>query len=213
METKEINKVCLERVRLKGFRTIEDIAVDFQPGLNIIIGQNGVGKSNFLEYLNRALELQVDPLQFFDAALDFLQEKGSPFTVTVQNQVSELLHTDLDQRKKHSPFVIRQKGETETLDFMRGEELEDHLLGRDCPFSPTFIPHGLPMDYELVDEPISLSAAFHGGVDFSISSKNRSHSYPRFLRNLKRYLFKMQRLESDNLAAGSNRYRKNVGRD
>lgn len=37
----------LSKARLKGYLTIKDCEVEFKPGLNIIIGKNGVGKTNF----------------------------------------------------------------------------------------------------------------------------------------------------------------------
>jgi putative ribosome biogenesis GTPase RsgA len=45
---KAAKKVYLKHVRLRGYRTILDTRIDLEPGLNIIIGKNGVGKSNFL---------------------------------------------------------------------------------------------------------------------------------------------------------------------
>ncbi len=41
----------ISRVRLKGYKSIIDTEVTFKPGLNIIIGANGSGKTNFVEYL------------------------------------------------------------------------------------------------------------------------------------------------------------------
>ena len=41
----------LTRVHLKGFRNIQDTETTFREGLNIIIGPNGCGKSNFLYLL------------------------------------------------------------------------------------------------------------------------------------------------------------------
>ncbi len=40
--------VFLKQVRLKNYKSIIDAEIDFKPGLNIIIGNNGSGKTNFL---------------------------------------------------------------------------------------------------------------------------------------------------------------------
>ena len=44
----------ISRVHLKGYKSIRDLSIDLLPGLNIIIGPNGSGKTNFLEFLDAA---------------------------------------------------------------------------------------------------------------------------------------------------------------
>ena len=39
------------RIRIQNFKSIEDATVDLRPGLNILIGPNGSGKTNFLSAL------------------------------------------------------------------------------------------------------------------------------------------------------------------
>ncbi len=39
----------IERLRLKNFRNYENFEIDFAPGINFIIGNNGVGKTNIIE--------------------------------------------------------------------------------------------------------------------------------------------------------------------
>ena len=46
------NQAYISRVHLKGYKSIRDMEIDFMPGLNIIIGPNGSGKTNFLECLD-----------------------------------------------------------------------------------------------------------------------------------------------------------------
>ena len=43
-------------VHLKGYKSIRDLSVDLKQGLNIIIGANGSGKTNFLEFLDAAYQ-------------------------------------------------------------------------------------------------------------------------------------------------------------
>ncbi len=59
-ETKEQQPAYISRVHLKGYKSIRDLEIDFKAGLNIIIGPNGSGKTNFLEFLDKAFHLQVD---------------------------------------------------------------------------------------------------------------------------------------------------------
>ncbi len=45
----------VKNVHLKGFKSIKDLEVRLNNGLNIIIGPNGSGKTNFVEFLKYAL--------------------------------------------------------------------------------------------------------------------------------------------------------------
>jgi energy-coupling factor transporter ATP-binding protein EcfA2 len=45
----------IERVRLQGYKSIEDVEIMFKPGLNILIGANGSGKTNFVRFLDVVL--------------------------------------------------------------------------------------------------------------------------------------------------------------
>ena len=51
-EIKEQQPAYISRVHLKGYKSIRDLSIDFKAGLNIIIGPNGSGKTNFLEFLS-----------------------------------------------------------------------------------------------------------------------------------------------------------------
>ena len=42
----------IERVKLHNFRNLREIAVDVSPRINILLGRNGQGKTNFLEALS-----------------------------------------------------------------------------------------------------------------------------------------------------------------
>ena len=55
-ETKEQQPAYISRVHLKGYKSIRDLEIDFKAGLNIIIGPNGSGKTNFLEFILKSLD-------------------------------------------------------------------------------------------------------------------------------------------------------------
>lgn len=48
----ENKQAYISHVHLKGYKSIRDMEIDLLPGLNIIIGPNGSGKTNFLEFLD-----------------------------------------------------------------------------------------------------------------------------------------------------------------
>jgi chromosome segregation protein len=58
----------LEDVHIEGFKSFsEQTAMSFQPGIGVIIGNNGVGKSNILDAIVWALgEDDLDPIRCYD---------------------------------------------------------------------------------------------------------------------------------------------------
>jgi AAA15 family ATPase/GTPase len=68
MPTKELS-FYLKKVNLKGFKSIESLTVELENGLNILIGKNLSGKSNFLEGL---YSIMVENGNYISSKLEFL---------------------------------------------------------------------------------------------------------------------------------------------
>ncbi len=68
-------RIYLKKARLKGYKSIIDTEASFLPGINIIIGDNGSGKTNFLEFLDYAIEFILPE----SVAGDFLINIGLDF--------------------------------------------------------------------------------------------------------------------------------------
>ena len=47
----------LKRVHLRNVPPLRDVKADFKPGLNIIIGKNGSGKTNFMRLVSELTDL------------------------------------------------------------------------------------------------------------------------------------------------------------
>ncbi|HJU39536.1 MAG TPA: AAA family ATPase, partial [Tahibacter sp.] len=58
-----MSTASLDRIVLKGFRSIREADIALKP-INLLIGANGAGKSNFLSFFKFARELQRKNLQF-----------------------------------------------------------------------------------------------------------------------------------------------------
>ncbi len=77
----------ISKVHLKGYKSIRDLEIDFKPGLNIIIGPNGSGKTNFLEFIDiqnrRSLNKEYSEMQIpnLETKISFFQKLkfNSPF--------------------------------------------------------------------------------------------------------------------------------------
>jgi recombinational DNA repair ATPase RecF len=52
----------LQHVSLKNYKSIKDVEIDFKPGLNVIIGKNASGKTNFINGLTNGLNFKYDEL-------------------------------------------------------------------------------------------------------------------------------------------------------
>jgi putative ATP-dependent endonuclease of OLD family len=50
----------IERLELSGFRNL-NAAVDFQPGLTVLVGENNIGKTNVIDALRLVLSAQNGP--------------------------------------------------------------------------------------------------------------------------------------------------------
>ena len=50
----------IKRAHLRNVPPLRDVQVDFKPGLNIIIGKNGSGKTNFMKLLSELINLHED---------------------------------------------------------------------------------------------------------------------------------------------------------
>ena len=92
METKQ-NKLYLKDVSLSGYKSIEDVHIEFEKGLNIIIGKNAAGKTNFLQFLNKSLLLDYKALNNFKTSLKFQNGKEilleTSRTIAVQDLFNE----------------------------------------------------------------------------------------------------------------------------
>lgn len=84
--------LTLTKVQFKGFKSIEDLSVDLEKGLNILIGKNASGKSNFLEclYLSMAYRKRRQPAFFKYANLEFISSDGSSFIWESERDVQKL---------------------------------------------------------------------------------------------------------------------------
>jgi predicted ATP-dependent endonuclease of OLD family len=99
-------ETCIQEIHLKGFKSIKDLSVNLQPGLNIIIGANGSGKTNFLEFLDAIFKDDYERL---------LTE--NEFNITIKGRIDAPEGTFLvdktgkkntDRRSKKEAFIIEE---------------------------------------------------------------------------------------------------------
>ncbi len=93
----------ISHVRLKGYKSIIDTKVDLHPGLNIIIGPNGSGKTNFLEFLRKLIRIDF-PINDFLISLTIVT--GTKHT---DWQVKSTNRTEVDLSKQESSRVLKER--------------------------------------------------------------------------------------------------------
>ena len=74
----------ISAVHLKGYKSIRDVAVDLKQGLNIIIGANGSGKTNFLEFLDAVY--RSDYKRFINGKKIEVDIKSQPYSVNIKGE-------------------------------------------------------------------------------------------------------------------------------
>ncbi|CAM3944992.1 AAA family ATPase [Mucilaginibacter galii] len=85
-EISERPKVYLSKVHLKGFKSIEDVTIDFKRNFNVLIGKNGSGKSNLIELLFKAINFNRsrDKISFEFAKITLLSTDNHFFSFELE---------------------------------------------------------------------------------------------------------------------------------
>lgn len=172
-------KVYLRKARLQGFRTIQDTEIDFDPGLNIIIGKNGVGKSNFLKFLQSSIIFAVGKLSSPLIYLLFSKDETDTLSIEISKRFETIVRNGAPTVETTPTSFEISRGETPPYRTDQTEEVYDYLDKNEFIFSTVFIAHGIPLDYFLVDSPFS----------FKIDRKGFIVEYPEIISNIKRVYF------------------------
>ncbi|KIO78533.1 hypothetical protein TH53_03240 [Pedobacter lusitanus] len=95
-ENKNRFSLFLNKLHFKGFKSIEDLTVKLNPGLNIIIGKNGAGKSNFFEFLDSAITsfYNRSGLVFKSATLNLNDKIGNSFDFDINKIAKQAFHEE-----------------------------------------------------------------------------------------------------------------------
>ena len=153
-----MDRTYLKKVNLKGYRTIKDLDAEFNPGLNLIIGKNGTGKTNFLTLLDGSLKFnlkdffEAESVLWFDGKSDIRLELASKNYLTGDSSNDFGYFDDL-------PTNIKVQYENELMDYNSSDEFKNssyYSLVR--TINPILVPHGLRPDN--VNKIISSSASF-----------------------------------------------------
>jgi len=128
------NNYWLSSVKMGGYKSIKLVEIDFQPGLNIIIGKNGTGKTNFLDFLDNSLKMKFEGVRdfIFDANLSYenqeikINVKGESVKKTAQ---ADSFFSKGNNIKSRVKAEVELNGEKKTFSRLIMENSEDVYLG------------------------------------------------------------------------------------
>lgn len=177
------NNLYLKEVTLSGYKSINDVNIEFQKGLNIVIGKNAAGKTNFLKFLSKALTLKYDEINNFSTNLIFKNGKEFSLKSYRNNLIDELLQkTKLSSKVEYellinNKIIKDKKGSEET-------DIYDKFKLHNIIFDSTFLRHGLPEEYLIVDKPFSFVVDKKNKLSNDLYKIFSESTYPYFIKCL-----------------------------
>lgn len=150
MATEIVQRTYLKSVHFSGFKSVKDVKVEFQRGLNIIIGKNAAGKTNFLTFLNKSLAQKFEDVVNFHSSLVF--QNGKQITIETTRSIDS--DNILDFKSDVSPESILKIGK-KVIRTKDGESNNKKLEQNNIKFQFSFLCHGIPSEYLFIQKPAS----------------------------------------------------------
>lgn len=150
------NNLYLKEVSLSGYKSINNVNIVFQKGLNIIIGKNAAGKTNFLKFIKKILSFKYDNLNNFTSNLIFKNGKEVSFKTQRNIEIDELfkinnLSSKIEYELKVNNKILKdKKGSEET-------SIYEKFTQNEIIYDSTLICHGIYKEYVIVDKPFSFN--------------------------------------------------------
>ena len=93
--------MIINSIKLKNYRNYKDVKLDFDPNINLLVGDNGVGKTNILEAVNllsstKSFRAKYDSdLISYDKEFTLVEAEISPNTLKDQDHIQiQIVRTD-----------------------------------------------------------------------------------------------------------------------
>ena len=100
----------INKIKLVNFRNYKETEIEFSKGVNIIVGDNGVGKTNLVEAIdfltigksfktNDELEMIRFEEEFAKVELDFFRKEKKNIKCVISNAGKRFLYNDIELKK------------------------------------------------------------------------------------------------------------------
>lgn len=168
----------INKVHLKGYKSIRDLEIDFKPGLNIIIGPNGSGKTNFLEFLVDVFSQELNTINT-SATIEYFEDEYFQLNYVVEKYKSlkNATRTIFSLRKKNEKktiedsFITTPNGQKTFFQRATQEQLILDWIVMDSRIN--FIKYGIEKEFNLLfSHNFSLSINEDGIEDAYINNEN-----------------------------------------
>jgi AAA15 family ATPase/GTPase len=159
-EKEAASEVYLQKAVLEGYRTIQRLEVEFLSGLNVIIGRNGTGKTNLIEYLYRALTVEGEQ-QILNAAIT-LAKASSPESPPIHilrkvQYATKQLDILKSSKLVYSAEIRMSIGKDNFRNVNDLVGFYSFLMENKYTYQIQFIRHGIPNRFYFFDEPLDYS--------------------------------------------------------
>lgn len=145
-----MNKLYLKNVYLDNYKTINKFSTEFKDGLNIIIGKNGSGKTNFFEFMNKILNFDINELDNFEANFElFKPEKADKLKISLKGNIKQTKN----MFKKEQFFKAEKNGEIKEYKKNPLEIVKQLFISKKSSiYYNIFLKYNIPQNYEIVDK-------------------------------------------------------------
>lgn len=164
------SKKYISNVKLSGYKSIDSISVDFQSGLNIFIGKNAAGKTNFLNFLDNTIRFNFSQFNNFSASFELVDEENHYYFSQKKETTLQDIYSDHHIDKllgKANKFIAELRVDNKQCKNLVHRNFENEESYREfreeiyikynLNLISSFIKHGILKKYPIVDEPLNIT--------------------------------------------------------
>lgn len=147
----------LQRAHIKDFRSIRDAKVEFKPGLNIIIGANGSGKTNLVVGVAEALDFSTNIIEHIQHG-EFVLSGRNDVLLTCEKELP--VESKVKNKNRFFNLFIEHTSNIEVVTKNHrstGSSLAEavannqDLVQKSIFFQPILIKYGVPEFYSIAN--------------------------------------------------------------
>jgi len=168
---------------MEGYRSIKKVDITLNEGLNIIIGRNGSGKTNFFNFFDAALNLKFDNYLDFNAKLTI--SNGDDAVISIRRKRTSVNKKSEFKNATITPNDIEYSLSLKNVDSHNKTLMKegDFLTHPSISFQSNIIKHGIPNDLLIIEKSYSFTIDKNGNPNMNFSFiTDSSNSF--FLRTM-----------------------------
>ncbi|MEQ9466268.1 MAG: ATP-binding protein [Ekhidna sp.] len=184
--------VFIEKISFGGYKSINNVEVNFKRGLNLVIGPNGAGKTNFLNFLHKSIRGYADGIdQFKIEILYTIIKEGQLFQEEVHHIKSKSriipFKTNFKKEVSLSYSINDSSVINESRELEQDQEVSDffeHLFALKAPlpnFSTVFFQHNIPESLAFLSKPGQYTFNYDWGMIHGLPDSKRSTIFERYI--------------------------------